>query len=206
MIWNTIDDIALDGGCLCFDFINTRGTWKEEGKKDFFNDYFDLVKFLRRQNTFELSYLEKLGNLANSNYAKSLEVYTEFFELRGMLHKIFSSINKGVNVEPKTQEAFNRYLSEYGTSISLNFEKGTFKIGNVFQGNSLREPILLIIQSAKNVIEDYPNNKIKQCSECGWIFLDRTKNNRQKYCNPAICGTRVKMRNYYQRKKSKNAN
>ena len=37
--------------------------------------------------------------------------------------------------------------------------------------------------------------------ECGWLFLDTSKNHSRRWCSMADCGSRAKARRYYRRKK-----
>jgi predicted RNA-binding Zn ribbon-like protein len=43
--------------------------------------------------------------------------------------------------------------------------------------------------------------RLKICPGCGWLFIDRTRNGRKRWCIMALCGNRNKMHRYYQRKR-----
>ena len=43
--------------------------------------------------------------------------------------------------------------------------------------------------------------RVKTCSGCGWLFVDRTRNNSKRWCIAALCGNRDKARRHYHRKK-----
>jgi predicted RNA-binding Zn ribbon-like protein len=44
---------------------------------------------------------------------------------------------------------------------------------------------------------------VRQCAsdDCSWLFLDKTKNHRRRWCDMKSCGNRDKARRYYQRQK-----
>jgi predicted RNA-binding Zn ribbon-like protein len=44
--------------------------------------------------------------------------------------------------------------------------------------------------------------RLRQCqdSDCGWLFLDRTKNASRVWCSSADCGNRTRARRHYQRR------
>ena len=46
---------------------------------------------------------------------------------------------------------------------------------------------------------------LRMCAsdECAWLFLDRTKNQRRRWCDMKTCGNRVKARRHYERLRSK---
>jgi predicted RNA-binding Zn ribbon-like protein len=43
--------------------------------------------------------------------------------------------------------------------------------------------------------------KIKECPSCGWLFLDKSKNGKRRWCNMLTCGSNDKATRYYHRKK-----
>jgi predicted RNA-binding Zn ribbon-like protein len=49
--------------------------------------------------------------------------------------------------------------------------------------------------------------RLRQCAnrECGWLFLDTTKNNSRRWCSMEECGSRDKARRYYRRSRRRAA-
>ncbi len=45
--------------------------------------------------------------------------------------------------------------------------------------------------------------RVKACGGCGWLFIDRTRNNSKRWCISAMCGNRAKARRHYHKKKLK---
>jgi predicted RNA-binding Zn ribbon-like protein len=43
--------------------------------------------------------------------------------------------------------------------------------------------------------------RVKECPNCGWLFLDTTKNGKRRWCSMEDCGSNVKALEYYYRKK-----
>jgi len=58
-----------------------------------------------------------------------------------------------------------------------------------------------IAQSAITLFGAAERGRIKQCPgrDCGWVFLDRTKNGSRRWCEMKVCGNRAKLRRYHQR-------
>lgn len=40
-------------------------------------------------------------------------------------------------------------------------------------------------------------DRMKICGNCGWLFLDRSKNRSRFWCDMAVCGNRVKANRHY---------
>ena len=44
--------------------------------------------------------------------------------------------------------------------------------------------------------------KIRICRNCGWLFLDRSRNGSRLWCDMTVCGNRSKARRHYERRKA----
>ena len=66
-----------------------------------------------------------------------------------------------------------------------------------------RQPVLgLVALSAASVLSDpRERGRIKTCPgiDCGWMFIDETKNRRRKWCLMETCGNRAKAARHYRR-------
>ncbi len=47
--------------------------------------------------------------------------------------------------------------------------------------------------------------RMKICRNCGWLFIDRSKNKSRAWCDMAVCGNRAKANRHYRRKKKEDA-
>ncbi|MBB1248110.1 CGNR zinc finger domain-containing protein [Rhizobium sp. G21] len=66
------------------------------------------------------------------------------------------------------------------------------------------EPVdLATARSALRLIALPEPERLKICPNCGWLFLDRSKNKSRAWCDMAVCGNRAKARLHYRRKKGK---
>ena len=52
------------------------------------------------------------------------------------------------------------------------------------------------------LLEQEDRARLRQCqdTDCGWLFLDRTKNGSRVWCSSADCGNRTRARRHYQRR------
>jgi predicted RNA-binding Zn ribbon-like protein len=44
--------------------------------------------------------------------------------------------------------------------------------------------------------------RVKQCDRCDWLFLDKSRNRKRRWCSMSACGNRVKMARRYEREKT----
>ena len=56
--------------------------------------------------------------------------------------------------------------------------------------------------AAWRLLEGEDARRLRQCraSDCGWLFLDRTKNRSRVWCSSADCGNRTRARRHYARR------
>ncbi|WP_460666093.1 CGNR zinc finger domain-containing protein [Kribbella swartbergensis] len=54
------------------------------------------------------------------------------------------------------------------------------------------------------LFEDEDLSRLRQCDDddCGWLFLDRTRNGSRRWCSSADCGNRARARRHYQRRRA----
>ena len=55
--------------------------------------------------------------------------------------------------------------------------------------------------SALRLIAMPDPDRMKICRNCGWLFIDRSKNRSRAWCDMAVCGNRAKANRHYRRKK-----
>ena len=57
-----------------------------------------------------------------------------------------------------------------------------------------------ILHSAFELAFSPETKRIKACGNCGWLFIDRTRNGNKRWCIAEMCGSRTRSRRYYRRK------
>ena len=74
--------------------------------------------------------------------------------------------------------------------------------GSITKRQSFRA---LLAASAISLLADArEHDRIKMCpgENCGWLFIDETKNGRRTWCSMESCGNRAKAARHYARKKN----
>jgi predicted RNA-binding Zn ribbon-like protein len=56
-------------------------------------------------------------------------------------------------------------------------------------------------RSALGLLCEPQPERMKICGNCGWLFIDRSKNRSRTWCDMAVCGNRAKANRHYHRKK-----
>lgn len=75
--------------------------------------------------------------------------------------------------------------------------KATTPLVDWLRGQSLQD---LVALSCLSILVDRRElERVKRCPgvDCGWLFLDETKNSRRKWCLMEVCGNRAKAHRHY---------
>jgi predicted RNA-binding Zn ribbon-like protein len=123
--------------------------------------------------------------------------------VRALLYHLFSAVAAG-NMQQLPGELlhqFNTVLSAALSQIRFEIKDTHIEPGWQEPGTDLLAPLWIVMKSAYDILTLEDHQRIKECAACGWIFLDHTKNNKRRWCNPVSCGSIEKSKKYYQKKK-----
>ncbi|PTM98825.1 CGNR zinc finger domain-containing protein [Mycoplana dimorpha] len=56
-------------------------------------------------------------------------------------------------------------------------------------------------RSALRLAVEAEPERLKICPNCGWLFLDRSRNRSRAWCDMAVCGNRAKASRHYRRRR-----
>jgi predicted RNA-binding Zn ribbon-like protein len=59
--------------------------------------------------------------------------------------------------------------------------------------------------AAWRLLEDEDLSRLRQCQDddCGWLFLDRSKNGSRRWCSSSDCGNRARAKRHYARTRAR---
>jgi predicted RNA-binding Zn ribbon-like protein len=61
-----------------------------------------------------------------------------------------------------------------------------------------------LAMAAARLLERADLTRLRECQDddCGWLFLDRSKNGSRRWCSSADCGNRARAKRHYERVRS----
>ena len=98
------------------------------------------------------------------------------------------------------QELRQAMLGQGGLDVAIRLGAPVMPLAPWLRRQSLRD---LVVVSALSILTDPRElDRVKLCPghDCGWLFLDETKNARRKWCLMEVCGNRAKSTRHYARK------
>ncbi len=201
----TVKNMLLDGGCFCFDFTNTMHSRVDKNTYDYITSYNDILNWSERVKLLPNERLKKLRSYAGQNKKEAEQKLKEIIDKREILYAVFSSIIRNKISDVSVTEEFNNILSDSLSKLRLQINKQKINIEWNENEIDLSEPLWIVYKNAFDILTSTPINRIKECKACGWLFLDKSKNNSRTWCNMQSCGSIEKSKRYYHNvKKGKN--
>lgn len=197
----SIRTITFDGGCVCFDFVNTVNQRHSPPHVEYLRGYEDVLILSERLGILPAQTLQTLGDYAALHPEKAQRLLTEIIRVRENLFALFSAIAAGKPVEPAVLAAFNNDLQGVFSHLRFVNGEGMPRLSWTQEPDDLLLPLRLAMRSAYEILTGYSASRIKSCPACTWLFLDASKNNTRRWCDMQVCGSIDKAKRYYHRKK-----
>jgi predicted RNA-binding Zn ribbon-like protein len=186
-------NIELVGGALALDFTNTAA---DRGKPGFFEHLKaggDLADWLEHAGVLQTDAADDLrGNLAARDGEGLLQ---RALALREAIYRAGERIAHGDVAGQTDLETIRNAAQEAMASAPLVWDGKEYRLD--FAAGSLEAAALgPIAWSALEVLSAGGFERLKQCPNCGWLFIDRSKNNSRLWCDMATCGNQNKGRRF----------
>jgi predicted RNA-binding Zn ribbon-like protein len=122
--------------------------------------------------------------------------------LRETLYRTFKAVTEQRRPDPKDSEIFNRELAEARAHEKLTFTGG--KPSFIWDDRDAPElPLWIIARSAAELLTSPDIARVRACGgeDCGWLFLDTSRNRSRQWCDMADCGNVAKVRRFRDRQR-----
>jgi predicted RNA-binding Zn ribbon-like protein len=189
----TPETIRLQGGALCLDFANSVD-WAEDDEPVAATDALTSSGALARWG-------RRVGVVGGRLPAVDGDELAAALALRGALHRLFSALAEGGRPRRADLEALARHHAEAaGAARIAEADDGSWR--PEWPAADPRRVRFAVAVDAMALLADSARlERVHRCPgpRCGWVFLDTS--GRRRWCSMATCGSRVKMRRLYERKR-----
>jgi predicted RNA-binding Zn ribbon-like protein len=180
-------DFQFVGGSLAVDFVNTVGN-RLAGPREYLTDLGELSRWSRLA-----------GFPDNLALPGSEDLLTRAREVRETLYRLLQPLAGGHAPDPGRLAPVNAQLRAIVASRSLAcIGDGVGWTWTEAPGalDALLGPILL---DAADLLVSGTFRRLHECEgpRCGWLFLDRSRSGRRRWCSMADCGNRAKVSRHY---------
>lgn len=194
-------NLKLIGGFLCLDFVNTVDWRTSDHPHEFLTKYSDLVSWSQHAEILTSNEARDLNRKAELRPTYAKKVLERATTIRETLYRIFSAAADHHSSSASDMTVLNTELSKAMAQMQLKPTADSCSWTYTFRGNDLDRMLWSVVRSAADLLTSGKLNRISKCSakDCGWLFLDMSRNRSRRWCDMQDCGNRAKARRHYQR-------
>jgi predicted RNA-binding Zn ribbon-like protein len=185
-----IDQIRLDGGRPCLDFVNTIHDRHALPPEDYFSTPRRFMAWCERTELLEARETARIRVPVN--------LLSDVRELREGLFALFSARIDAIKAPPAAARQLDRWLHRAWEGLALDLESPHCLSWSPHAIDA-RLPLKRVALSAFDLLSRGDMNRLKRCESqdgCGWLFYDESKSNRRRWCAMETCGALAKTRRY----------
>jgi predicted RNA-binding Zn ribbon-like protein len=197
-------DLNLQGGNLSLDFVNTVDweDWRTGPRPvEYLRGYPDLLTWGRHAGILTEQQADRLAHLAEDKPEEAARVLQEALMVRGALSLIFSAAAQDRAAEKTDLDLVNQALSRAMAHAQIIPGSDGYVWDWPEEDMSLDGVLWPVLRAAAALLVSGDLRRVRVCEgpNCGWLFLDTTKNRSRRWCSMSSCGNRAKARRHYRR-------
>jgi predicted RNA-binding Zn ribbon-like protein len=201
----TVDTLELLGGRLCLDFVNTVDSRLGDPRQDLLTNYADLVQWSYHVGILSEKERQDLSQASLHSSIEASKTFERAITLRETVYRVFSAVAHARAPQRADLDALRDAFAEAMLHASLVPSAEEFVWDWLECEDALDAILWPITSSAIELLTSAQIKRVKQCpgvGDCGWLFLDTSKNGSRLWCSMEDCGSRAKMRRQYARKRA----
>jgi len=199
-------EFDLTSGALALDFVNTLSGRYDDEPRDGLRSYDELLSFARGVDCIDASETGALAQLALRFPDEAARALADATRMREVLFVIFSSVAAGHTPLQVDLNRIGPCLTRAAGQRRLHVQDGRVALGWEPIGDEpafLERPLWSIVQDAVDLLVHGELDRVRECAadDCGWLFIDTTRNRSRRWCSMQTCGNRAKVSSFRARKR-----
>ena len=191
----------LIGGSLCLDFANTV-TWRAgPAPIERLTRYEHWMRWLRRSGALSVNEEAVLTAEARKAPRLAAHVLREATAFRELLYRLFSAVAHKREPAGSDLRMVNKWMQRFSPQLGVVAAGRRFSLGWTVEDVELSQALWPIVRSAAELLTSEELAKVRECDgeNCGWLFVDRSRNHLRRWCSMQDCGNRAKARQHYRK-------
>lgn len=203
---NTLQSWEFIGGRVCLDFVNSvdirrtteGGSVRYTVQGEMLREYRDLVNWSREAGILNH---RNASVLLGRGRKEAKNVLKRAIDVREAMHRIFLRVLAHKAPDASDTAILNEECARALQHRTLLFSDGRFQWrfrAEVTESDSMLWPVVL---SCAELLVSGDLPRIRECpgQNCGWLFLDESRNGSRHWCSMNTCGNREKIRRFRRR-------
>jgi predicted RNA-binding Zn ribbon-like protein len=197
---------AGTGGSPALDFVNTLDWRGREPPVELLHGFPDLVRWARTVGILSAGEASALRVWAEAHPRVAARAMAESILVREVIAEIFQAVVRGeavpaaplVQLDSTCRESLAlRVLRPAGSGAVWEWRAADPSRPEPFR------PAMAVALDAARILTSAERERVRSCGdpECGWFFLDTSRNQSRRWCNMQSCGNRNKVRRFYRRQR-----
>jgi predicted RNA-binding Zn ribbon-like protein len=178
-------------------FVNTLSGRPTAAPVERIASYDALVEWAREQHLLTAAAADRLSAEARRHPHQAATVLSRAKEFREALNVLAEAIEKHRQPAAGVLDTISDHLAAaYSNGRLVPHEGGLQWVAST--DDALERVLWEIGRAAGRLVLSPRLSKIRACaaSDCGWWFVDDTKNHSRRWCDMKICGNRAKVRRF----------
>jgi predicted RNA-binding Zn ribbon-like protein len=193
----------LVGGHVVLDLVNTV-TGRDATPTDWLDGYARMLEWAVLTGHFSSGALAELERLDAADPAAGRRALRRLAELRETVHDVFAALLHG---EEPSSPALTRLDGHWKQAVAhARLTVTDLRAGPELgvDSSGLDYPRHELTLRALELLRTHPADRTRVCEgpRCGWIFIDRSKAGRRRWCDMATCGNAAKSRRHAERRRA----
>jgi predicted RNA-binding Zn ribbon-like protein len=187
----------------CLSFVNTRSGRATGHPNETLVSFEALLAWARGQGVLSAADAERMGARAKRRHTEAERVLAHACELRELLHETFAATSESRTPAAATLNALSAQLGAWYRHGRLVPGESSLEWAYA-GGDDLDRVLWEVARSASRLLTSSLLARVRRCAaqDCGWWFLDDTKNASRRWCDMKTCGNREKLRRFRERQRA----
>jgi predicted RNA-binding Zn ribbon-like protein len=189
------------GGDASLDLVNTVD-WTARGlENERLIDFESLARWAEGAGVLSRTDGAHLRRVGTERPKEAQAAYDDALRLRRVLQRLFSVIAAGQRADPSWAE-FNELLGEALKRLRVApGVHGQAEWDWTGRGEVPASLLWPVVWSAAVLVTSEEARRIRVCGgpDCGWMYVDRSRNRLRRWCQMETCGTQEKSRRRFER-------
>lgn len=195
-----IPEFDLSGGNLCLDFANTLDN-RVSKPSEHLHSYRHLIAWGEQAKVLSTEQGELLLKRASQQEAET--VFQRAIEVREAIYRIFAALAEGEMPEDADLALLNEVVASALAHSRIVRHEQHFHWDWQFEAGALDYVLWPVVRAAADLLTSDALPMLRMCAaeDCGWLFMDTSKNQTRRWCSMKSCGNRAKARRHIGRTK-----
>src|SRR4051812_31865734 len=192
---NTVEqaeEFKLIAGALCLDFANTADWHARPIPEDLLTGYDRLLDWGCQAGTLTLEQVATLRHVAEARPAEAAQALDRAIAVREAIYRLFSALAAGRPLPQGDLATFNAALTEVLSHLRISGKDDALAWSWAGGEDALDRPIGPAVRWAADLLTARERAMVRECAggDCGWLFLDTSRNRSRRWCDSRSCGNR----------------